>query len=144
MCKNNNLVSILLAGVLSMILLVLTVVRTCAPSWILPEADIPNLVLVSLVPLLLEARIAPKERHSYLLNACFAAAVFGLLPYAAGFAAAWGAAKLAILGSLVFTLTTWLFDSIRDRLASCPPGKAAPFLNALGLYLAAQCFGGLL
>ena len=101
-------------------------------------------MLISLIPQLLEVRIAPKETHPYLLTTCFAAIVFGLLPYAAGFTAALDAVKLAILGSLVFTAITWLFDSIQDRLASYPLGRTSPFFSALGLYLAAQCFGGIL
>ena len=144
MNKNKNFLSILLTGVLSMLLLAGIIVRTYTPSWILPEADIPNLVLVCLIPLLLEVRMAPKEKHDYLLTACFSAIIFGLLPYAAGFTGAMDALKLALLGSLVFTATAWLFDSIHDRLASYPLGKAAPFFSALGLYLAAQCFGGIL
>lgn len=144
MYKNKNFLSILLTGVLSMILLAGIIVRTYTPTWILPEADIPNLVLVSLISLLLESQISPKEKHAYLLTACFSAIVFGLLPYAAGFVAALDAVKLAIHGSLAFTVTTWLFDSIHDRLTSYPLGRAAHLLSALGLYLAAQCFGGIL
>ena len=144
MYKSKNFLSILLTGVLSIILLAGIIVRTYTPSWILPEANIPNLVLVSLIPLMLEAWISPKEKHPYLLIACVAASVFGLLPYAAGFMGILDGVKLAILGSIVFTLTVWLFDSIQDRLASYPVGRAANFISALGLYLAAQCFGGIL
>ena len=54
------------------------------------------------------------------------------------------ALKLGVIGCAVFTLTTWLFSSIQDRLSSGPAAKAAPILSAVGLYLTAQCFMGIL
>jgi hypothetical protein len=54
------------------------------------------------------------------------------------------ALKLAGIGCVTFSATTWLFTSIQNRLASGPVAKAAPVLSALGLYLASQCFAGIL
>ena len=69
---------------------------------------------------------------------------FGLLPFAAGFAALENVWKLALVGGVVFTAVTFLFTSIQDRLSSGPIAKAAPVLSAFGLYLAAQCFAGII
>ena len=75
---------------------------------------------------------------------CCTAITFGLLPWAAGFAQLQEIWKLALCGSAVFTVVTWLFTSIQQRLSSGPACNAAPFMSALGLYLAFQCFAGLL
>lgn len=73
-----------------------------------------------------------------------AALAFGILPLAAGFAVVKEALKLALLGAVVFTACAWIFDSMEDRLTSGPAAKAAPVLSVLVLYLAAQCFTGIL
>lgn len=143
MKKNKYHLNILLTGVLSVVLLGGIIVRSYTPSWILPEASIPNLVLVSLVTLWLDQLFASDTHRSYLAIAILSALAFGVLPYAACFVGILEAGKLALLGSVVFTVTTWLYSSMQERLSSYPMGKAAPFLNALWLYLAAQCFGGL-
>ena len=52
--------------------------------------------------------------------------------------------KLAILGGVVFTATTWLYTSLQDRLSTGPLAKLAPVFTALGPYLASQCFAGLI
>ena len=62
----------------------------------------------------------------------------------ASFVSVWDALKLAAVGCVTFTATTWLYTSIQNRLASGPIAKAAPVLSALGLYLASQCFMGIL
>ena len=54
------------------------------------------------------------------------------------------AVKLGVIGGVVFTATAWLFTSVQDRLSSGPVCKAAPVVSAFGLYLAAQCFAGIL
>ena len=67
----------------------------------------------------------------------------GLLPFAACFAGAMDAVKLALVGGIIFTVMTWLYSSVQDRLSSGPAAKAAPVVSALGLYLAVQCFAGM-
>jgi xanthine/uracil permease len=49
-----------------------------------------------------------------------------------------------VINRMVFALTALLYGSMQERLASGPKAKAAPVLSALGLYLAAQCFAGML
>jgi hypothetical protein len=74
----------------------------------------------------------------------FAAITFGLLPFAACFVGALEALKLAVVGAVVFTLVTWLYSTIQDRLSSGPAAKLAPIFSALGLYLAFQAFAGMI
>ena len=141
--KKNYYLNSFLTAVLGAVLLAMVVTRAFFPSVILPEANIPNLVLVSLAALLVEHYVAPGAKRRYLCIALLAAATFGLLPYAAGFATPVEAVKLAIVGGILFAVVTWLFSSMMDRLRSGPAAKAAPVLSALGLYLASQCLMGM-
>ena len=142
--KNKTyILSTLLALVFALALLVAIFVRTFAPNIILPRLDIPNLVLISLAALLLDHYLVPGAKRCYICIPVFSAIIFGLLPWAAAFVNALQALTLALAGGCVFTVTTWLFTSIQDRLSSGPQAKAAPILSALGLYLAAQCLAGI-
>ena len=144
MKKNTYLLNTLLAVVLGCALLVAVLVRTFAPIMIIPQLNIPNMVLVSLAALLLDHYLAPGAKRCYICIPVLAVLTFGLLPWAACFMGAAEAVKLAVAGGVVFTVTTWLFTSIQDRLSSGPACKAAPVVSAFGLYLAVQCFAGIL
>ena len=134
----------ILAALFGAVLLVCVFVRTFAPRIILPELDIPNLVLVSLVALVLDHYLAPEADRCYICIPVFSAITFGLLPYAAAFVTGSEALELALFGGLVFTLMTWLFSSIQDRLSTGPAAKAAPVMSAFGLYLAVQGLMGMM
>jgi len=141
--KKTYILNTLLAAVFSAVLLVMIVMRAFFPVVILPQANIPNLVLISLVALLLDHYAAPGADRCYVCIPAFSAVSFGLLPFAACFVGVQDALKLGLTGGIVFTLTTWLFTSIQERLASGPAAKAAPVISALGMLLAAQCLTGL-
>ena len=132
----------ILAYVLGAVLLTFVLMRTFAPRMILPELDIPNLVLISLVTLVLDHYLAPGAERCYICIPLFSALTFGLLAFGAYLGIA-NAMELAFLGGLVFTITTWLFSSIQDRLSTGPAAKAAPVVSAFGLYLAAQALMGM-
>ena len=134
----------LLAAILGTVLLACVLVRTFLPRMILPELDIPNMVLLSLVALVADHYAAPGAKRCYICIPIFAAIAFGLLPFAACFVGALEALKLALLGGVIFTVITWLYTTMVDRISSGPVAKAAPIISALGLYLAVQCFAGLL
>ena len=134
----------LLAAILGTVLLACVLVRTFLPRMILPELDIPNMVLLSLVALVADHYAAPGAKRCYICIPLFAAIAFGLLPFAACFVGALEALKLALLGGVIFTVITWLYTTMVDRISSGPVAKAAPIISALGLYLAVQCFAGLL
>lgn len=143
MKENKYFLNTSLALVLGLALLVAVMVRTFAPTVIIPELDIPNMVLLSLLALLVDHYVAKNARRCYICIPLLGALSFGLLPFAACFVGTLEALKIGIIGGIVFTATTWLFTSIQDRLSSGPAAKAAPILSAVGLYLASQCFMGM-
>ena len=132
----------LLAVVMGIFLLACVVARAVCPAIILPELDIPMMVLLSLVALVLDHYIAKDAKRCYICIPLFSAVAFGLLPFAAYMASAVEALKLGVLGCVVFTVTTALFTSIQDRLSSGPAAKASALFSAVSLYMAAQCFAG--
>ena len=134
----------LLAAILGAVLLACVLVRTFLPRMILPELDIPNMVLISLIALVADHYAAPGAKRCYICIPIFAAITFGLLPFAACFVGVLDALKLALAGGVIFTAITWLYTTMMDRLSSGPVAKAAPIISALGLYLAVQCFAGIL
>ena len=50
---------------------------------------------------------------------------------------------LGVKGCVTFTVTTWLFTSMADRISTGPSAKLAPVVSAVGLYLASQCLMGM-
>ena len=144
MKNKTSTLNTLLAVILGVILLIAVLVRTFVPRMILPQLDIPNLVLISLIALLADHYLAPGAPRCYICIPAFSAITFGLLPFAACFVGAMEALKLAVLGAAVFTAVTWLFSSMVDRISSGPAAKLAAPVSALGVYLAAQCFMGML
>ena len=142
--KNNKfMLNTLLAVVVLLAAGTMMVLRLIQPAVILPNVNIPNLVLISLVALLADHYLAPKAGRCYICIPLLAAVTFGLLPFAAGIIGASEILKVAIVGAVVFTATTFLFTSMADRLSSGPKAHAA-LLSAFGLYLAAQCFAGMI
>ena len=142
--KNKTyLLNTLLAAVFGTYLLVAVVIRTFCPQIILPKANVPNLVLVSLVALVLDHYFAPDAKRCYICIPAFSALTFGLLPYAGAFVNPLDALNLAAAGAVVFTVTTLLFTTIQDRLSSGPAAKASAFFSAVSLYMASQCFMGM-
>lgn len=137
------LLNTFLVAVVGAAALVCVLVRTFAPAVILPVLNIPNMVLLSLAALVMDHYLAKGAGRCYVCIAVLGAVTFGLLPWAAGFATVLEALMLALVGGVVFTVTTWLYTTIQDRLSSGPVAKAAPILSAFGLFLAAQCFAGI-
>lgn len=133
-----------LIAVLFVAALAASLVRAFAPIVIIPALNVPNMVALSLVALLADHYLAPGAKRCYICIPVFSALAFGLIPWAAAFASGNEALKLALVGGAVFTLTTWLFSSVQDRLSTGPQAKAAPFVSALGLWLAAQAMVGII
>lgn len=144
MKENKYFLNTALIAVLTAALAAAVLVRTFAPAAILPELDIPNMVLLSLIALLADHYLAKGAKRCNICIPLLSAAAFGILPFVAGFATGVEALKLAAVGGAVFTAVTWLFFSAQDRLSSGPQAKAAPIGLAMGLYLAAQCFAGMI
>ena len=144
MKKNTYTLNTVLTFVLGAVMLAFVLIRTFAPRMILIALDIPTLVLISLVALLLDHYMAPNADRCYLCIPLFSAVTFGLLPFAACVVSGAEAIELGIAGGIVFTVTTWLFSSVQDRLSTGPAAKAAPVMSALGIYLAAQGLLGMM
>ena len=136
----NTLLALIFGGAL----LAAVIVRAAAPIIIIPALNIPNMVLISLAALLAEHYLFGNGKRCYICIPVFAALTFGLLPFAACFVGAIDAVKLGLVGAVVFTVTTWLFSSIAERISSGPQCRYAPVVSAMCLYLAAQCFMGIL
>ena len=143
--KNNKYFRITaLTIVVGVALAVCRLLRTIIPWGVLPELDIPNMTLLSLVALLLDHYLVPGEKAWKIGFLPLAMVIFGLLPFAAGFAGVGEALKLALVGGIVFAVTCWLFVQMQDRFSTGPATKVTPVFSALGLYLAAQCFSGII
>lgn len=144
MKEKNYVLSLTLAVVMAVAMIAVVLMQTFAPAVILPEMNIPNLATLCLVVLLAEHYLAPNSHRCYFCVAGFALLTFGVLPFAAGFVAWEQAWKVALVGCALFSLLTWLFDSIMDRLSTGPKAKLAPVISAFGLYLAFRIFAGIL
>ena len=144
MKKNQYFLNSALAVVLGIACVIAVLVRTFAPAALIPQLDIPNMAALSLATLLVDHYAAKGAKRCYICIPVFAALTIGILPFCAGFASILEAVKLAVLGGVVFTATTWIYTSLQDRLSTGPMAKLAPLFSALGLYLAVQCFAGLI
>ena len=143
--KNNKyLLNTLLAAVLFTALAAALIVRVAAPAVVIPPLNIPNMVLLSLVALLVEHLIAPGNPRCYICIPVFSVVTFGVLPLMAGFACIHDFWKYGLVGGVVFTVVTFLFTSMTDRLLTGPKARGAVVIGALGIWLAAQCFAGIL
>ena len=137
------LLNTFLAVVFTAALLAMVIARAICPMLIFPGFGVPNLVLISLIALLLDHYIVKDAPRCYICIPVFAFLIFGLLPYMAGFAESSEILRLAVKGCITFTVTTWLFTSMTDRISTGPSAKLAPIMSAMGLYLASQCFMGM-
>ena len=143
--KNNKYFRVVaLTLVVGVALAVCRLLRTIIPWGVLPQMNIPNMTLLSLIALVLDHYLVPGEKDWKIGFLPLSALVFGLLPFASGFAGAGEALKLAVVGGAVFALICWIFVQIQDRLSSGPASKVTLVFSALGLYLAAQCFSGII
>ena len=135
--------STVLTAVLAAVLVAMALVRAFAPSIILPIFDIPTLTAISLVALVLDHYVAPGAKRCWICIPVFAALSFAILPFAAGLVALKYVLGLALTGAVVFSLCTFVFTSVLDRLSSGPVARLAPIMSALGIWLAVQAFAGI-
>ena len=135
--------STLLTAVLAAVLAVMVILRAVSPQLILMQFDIITVTAISLATLVLDHYLAPNAKRCYICIPVFAALSFGLLPLAAGLVTAASALGLAVTGCVIFTLCTFVFTSVQDRLSSGPAAKAAPIMSALGVWLAVQAFANI-
>ena len=144
MKKNMFLLPTLLVAVLFVALLAGMLLQIFIPAIILPPLNIPNMGLLSVIALLLEHFLSKDSPRCYVCILLFGVAAFGALPLMAGFACVHDFWKYGVIGGITFTVTAFLFTSATQRLRTGPKAPAAAVLTALGIYLAAQCFAGIL
>ena len=143
--KNKTcLLPVILAVVLFVALLTGMLVQIFLPAAILPAISIPNIVLLSLVALLLERWISKDSPRCYVCVVMFGVVAFGVLPLMAGFTCVHEFWKIGLVGGITFASTTCLCTSATKRLKTGPKAPAALLVTCLGIYLAAQCFAGIL
>ena len=132
-----------LTAVLTAVLAVMVVLRTVSPQLILMQFDIVSITGISLAALVLDHYLAPNAKRCWICIPIFAVLSFGILPFAAGMVAVKYLLGLALTGAVVFTVCTFVFTSIQDRLSSGPAAKLAPIMSAFGIWLAVQAFAGI-
>ncbi len=141
--KKRDLLGIFLAIVTGLALLCAILLRTFLPRIILPRLDAITLIALSLIALILDHYVTPGKREKFWKVPLYGALIFGLFPLAACLVVPLSALTLAVLGTVIFTVVTFLFDSMTERLSSGPVAKLAPAISAFGLFLAAQCLMGI-
>lgn len=142
--KNKYLLNTVLALTLFAALMTCLIVRVILPAAILPGFSIPNMVLISLIALIIEHAVNPGAPRCYICIPVLSVITFGLLPLMAGFACIHDFWKIGLAGGLVFTLTTFVFTSMADRLSTGPKARAALVMGCVGIWLASQAFIGMM
>ena len=143
--KNNQyLLSTILAAVVFVPCAIALLVRVWIPAAVIPELNIPNMVALSVIALLIEHILTKGNPRCYICIPVFGALAFGILPLMAGFACQHDFWKFGLVGAVVFTVTTFLFTSAQDRLLTGPKADAAMVITAIGIWLASQCFAGII
>ena len=140
--KTYTLNTVLIA-VFGAVLLAMVALRAFAPNIILPVFDIPTLTAISLTALVLDHYLAPGAKRCWICIPVFAALTFGVLPMVAMLVRVEDALSLMISGTAVFSLCTFVFTSVLDRLSTGPAARLAPVMSALGIWLAVQAFAGI-
>jgi len=143
--KNNKyLLNTILAIVVFVACATCMLIRVWQPAAVLPVLNIPNMVALSVIALLLEHFLTKGNPRCYICIPVFGVLTFGILPLMAGFACQHDFWKFGLVGGVVFTVTTFLFTSAQDRLLTGPKAKAAIVITAIGIWLASQCFAGII
>jgi len=138
------LLNILLAAVVGVACAVGVLVDTFAPFAILPHPGIPLMVLLTVVPLAAEYYMGVPKKRDWVGSTVLAGLTFAVLPACAGLTAGLPLWKLFVCGAAVFAVSAMLYISMGHRMRSGAKAKAAPAVNALMLFLAAQFFQGIL
>ena len=89
--------------------------------------------------------IAKNGKRIYWFIPVCSALVFGVFPWVACFLPYIDAIKFGILGAVISTVATFVFDVIKSRLSVTPRATiVAPLISGFGIYLAAQCLVGII
>ena len=144
MKKSELTLPLTLTALVTLLLLAAVFLRAFRPELILPRLDIPTVVLLCLIALVAEHYLSPGAVHHYGFLALLGAVIFGLLPFAASFAAWQRSLLLGGVGAAVLAGLAALLTSLCRRIDTGPKAPLAPVACALCLYLASQAFRGVL
>lgn len=140
--KKTMILNALLAATLGAGLLVGMIWRAFQPNVVLADLDIPAMAAIVLIALLIEYFVTGLQKRAWVLQIILAAVTFAVLPWAADLP--YAGIKTALCGTVVFAVLTWMFDSIAQRLDVTTECKGAMVPTAFVLYLACQCFMGMI
>ena len=140
--KKSFVLNVLLAVVLGAGLLVGIVWSAIQPNVVLSNLDVPAMAALVLIALLIEYLWKGTEKRAWAVQIVLAAVTFAVLPFAAGYVGA--GIKVTVCGTILFVVLTWLFDSMAERMSVTCDCKCAMIPTAFVMYLACQCFMGMI
>ena len=144
MRKNPYFINVLHGAFVGIICLIRLLLEAFSPAVVLPRIDIPFLVILSVIPMTLEYYLVSERNREPFLSIILAGETVALLPYCGGWSINMPIWKLFFAGAAVFGITDLFYAGIGERMSSCPNSKISPAVNAFILFLASQCFQGLL
>ena len=142
MKKESMILNTLLAVVLGAGLLTGMVWRAFQPNVVLPDLDIPAMAALVLIALVLEYLLTGTKKRVWAMQIVLAAVTFAVLPWAADLP--YMSLMTVVCGTAVFAALTWMFDFAVDRLEVTADCKYAVIPTAFVMYLACQCFMGMI
>lgn len=143
--KERYTLNTVLAVVVGLGCLAAVLCRSLLPAAVLPALGLPAVAACSILALFLEACLTRGiVARSWGLTALLGGLTFGLLPWVAGLTAGSGAVRFAVVSGAAFLVLTFLFTSLRERLLSGGAGRLALLFTSVGLFLACQCFAGMI
>lgn len=140
--KKNFVLNVLLAVVLGAGLLVGMVWRAFQPNVVLADLELPAIAALILIALVIEYLFKGTQKRAWAVQILLAAITFAVIPFAAGYAGT--GIGLILCGTVMFTALTWIFDSVAERLDVTCDCKCAMIPTAFVMYLACQCFMGMI
>lgn len=143
MKNRTTILNTILAVVLGVALLASMIAKMMCPQLILPQLNIPYVAAISLVALVITSFVKTEDGCIY-CEMALAAVTFGVLPMVAGVASGVAFVKLALCGGIVFGVLDLMVNAMVKRIAMAGICKYAVIPSAFVLYLACQCFAGIL
>ena len=140
--KKNFVLNVLLAVVLGAGLLVGMVWKAFQPNVVLADLELPAIAALVLIALVIEYLWKGTQKRAWAVQIVLAAITFAVIPFAAGYAGT--GIGLLLCGTVMFTALTWIFDSVAERLDVTCDCKCAMIPTAFVMYLACQCFMGMI
>ena len=140
--KKSMCLNVLLAVVSGAGLLIGMILKAVQPNIVLADLEIPSMAALVLIALLMEYLIRGTQKRTWGLQIILAAVTFAVLPMAAGLSVP--VVKTALCAAAVFGILTWIFDFAADRISVTVDCKYAMVPTTFVLYLACQCFMGMI